>query len=88
MGRRASSFPFRLPRLSPVAMWLLPLTLGACSSSTPPVPPATTAKAPDAGFLNRWRSGHDPRTRREGFRERAAARSYRSIASEADRRTA
>ncbi len=61
MGRRASSFLFRLPRLSSVAMWLLPLTLGACSSSTRPAPAATTAKATNAAFLNGWRSGHDPR---------------------------
>jgi hypothetical protein len=56
MGRRPVSFRSGLARIPPVAVCLLPLTVGACS----PTPPAIDKpNAPDAGFLNRWRAGQD-----------------------------
>ena len=61
MGRRSSSFLPRLARISPVAMCLLALTVGACSPPTPPTPTMDKPKAPDAGFLNQWRTGQDAR---------------------------
>ncbi len=63
MGRRRFSFRSRLTHLSPVAVSLLPLTVAACSPSTPPTPTPTADKpnASDAGFLNQWRTGRDAR---------------------------
>src|SRR5262245_3558384 len=48
-------------RLSPVALSFLALTLGACSSPTPPAPAASIAKTTNEGFLNQWRGGQDAR---------------------------
>ena len=61
MGRRPFSFLSRLARISPVAMCLLALTVGACSRPTPPTPTTDKPNAPDAGFLNQWRKGQDAR---------------------------
>ena len=61
MGRNPFSFLSRLARVSPAVMWLLPLVAGACSPPTPPTQTTDKPNAPDAGFLNRWRDGQDPR---------------------------
>ena len=61
MGRRPFSFLPRLACISPVAMCLLALTVGACSAPTPPTPTMDTSRAADAGFLNQWRKGQDAR---------------------------
>jgi hypothetical protein len=58
------SFRSGLARNSAVAWCLLTLTIGACAraaSSAPSPPVISTPTAPDAGFLNGWRKGHDAR---------------------------
>lgn len=60
MGGVSFSFRSRLARISPVALCLLPLAVGACSPPATPTPAIDRSSA-DAGFLNRWRDGHDPR---------------------------
>src|SRR5262245_36211489 len=61
MGRHTSSLLSLLQRLPRVAIALLPLTVGACSSPTPPAPAARVPMATNAGFLNQWRMGADAR---------------------------
>src|SRR5262245_10631161 len=61
MGRHTSSLLSLLQRLPRVAIALLPLTVGACSSPTPPAPAARVPTATNAGFLNQWRRGPDAR---------------------------
>lgn len=56
-----SSVLYSLARTLPVVVCLLTLTAGACSEPTPPAATIDKAKAPDAGFLNGWRSGKDAR---------------------------
>lgn len=54
--------PSSLARNPLLALCLL--TLGACSQSAPPPPPTpseSAPSAPEAGFLNGWRKGHDAR---------------------------
>ena len=56
-----ASFLCSLARTLPVVVCLLTLTAGACSEPTPPAPTIDNPKAPDAGFLNGWRTGQDAR---------------------------
>ncbi len=56
-----ASFLCCLARTLPVVVCLLTLTVGACSEPTPPAPTIDKPRAPDAGFLNGWRTGQDAR---------------------------
>ena len=57
----AASFLYSLARTLPVVVCLVTLTAGACSEPTPPAPTIDKPKAPNAGFLNGWRTGKDAR---------------------------
>ena len=61
MGRRPFSALSRLACISPVTICLVALTAGSCSRPVPPTPNTVQPRAPDAGFLNQWREGHDAR---------------------------
>ena len=65
MDRRPLSRLSRLARLVIVALCPLGLVVGACSRPATPAatstPRAEAPRAPDAGFLNQWRSGQDAR---------------------------
>jgi hypothetical protein len=68
MVARRWSFRFSclccLARNPLLALCVLTLTVGGCSRSaapTPPAPSVSTPSAPEAGFLNGWRKGQDAR---------------------------
>jgi hypothetical protein len=61
MGRYRPSVRSRLVRCAPFVVCLLALAPPACSPPSATPPATDRPDAPDAGYLNQWRKGRDPR---------------------------
>ena len=61
MSRYRFSVRSRLARCAPLVVCLLALAPLACSPPSATPPATDTPNAPDAGYLNQWRKGRDPR---------------------------